>query len=82
MSDPDPSAGTTLPGFPTPSALDLEDLLDEIRTRAQGATRFQTRLASLLDAVVAMSSELDLAVVLSHVVESACALLDARYGAV
>ncbi|WP_312720652.1 GAF domain-containing sensor histidine kinase [Mobilicoccus sp.] len=82
MSDADPSTGPALPGLPTPSMLDLEDLLAEIRTRAHGATRFQTRLASLLDAVVAMSSELDLQVVLSHVVESACALLDARYGAV
>lgn len=82
MSDPDPTSGPALPGFPAPSTLDLEDLIAEIRTRAQGATRFQTRLASLLDAVVAMSSELDLKVVLSHVVESACTLLDARYGAV
>ncbi|GAB47846.1 sensor histidine kinase [Mobilicoccus pelagius] len=82
MTDPDPASGPALPGFPAPSMLDLEDLLAEIRTRAQGASLFQTRLASLLDAVVAMSSELDLKVVLSHVVESACALLDARYGAV
>lgn len=82
MSDPDATPGPPLRGFTRPSSLDLEDLFDEIRQRTQGASRSQTRLAALLDAVVAMSSELDLSVVLTQVIESACTLLEARYGAI
>lgn len=92
MSQPDESGlparsddrggpGHLTPQLPRPSALDLEDLLGEIRRRAQGARDSQERLGALLDAVVAISSNLDLSVVLAHVVESACTLLGARYGA-
>ena len=38
-------------------------------------------MRQLLDAVVAMSADLDLAEVLGRIVESATALVDARYGA-
>lgn len=62
-------------------ALDLEDLLDELRSRASLARGSQERLAGLLDAVVAVSSDLDLPEVLDRIVGAACALLDARYGA-
>ncbi|GAB3589177.1 two-component system sensor histidine kinase [Angustibacter peucedani] len=61
--------------------LELDDLLDELRSRAQAAVGAQARMTSLLDAVVAVSSELDLAQVLSRIVRSACDLVDARYGA-
>ncbi len=67
--------------MPLSSALDLEDLLSEIRLRAAGAREGQERLAGLLDAVVAVSSNLDLAAVLSRIVESACTLVQAQYGA-
>ncbi|MDO5626950.1 MAG: GAF domain-containing sensor histidine kinase [Mobilicoccus sp.] len=77
MTDP----STPRPAFPVPSSLDLEDLLAEIRVRAEGVTRSQDQLAALLDAVVAISSDLDLSVVLSQVVDSARTLLGARYGA-
>ena len=63
------------------SALDLDDLLDEVRARAGTARESQERLSSLLDAVVAVSSDLDLTDVLRRIVLSACALVDATYGA-
>lgn len=68
-------------GYLPPSSLDLDDLLHEIRTRAEGASRSQERLSALLDAVVAISSDLEMSVVLRQVVEAACTLLGARYGA-
>lgn len=82
MSEPDLPHLAGRATFTRPSSLDLEDLLSEIRHRARGATESQERLASLLDAVVAISSDLDLSLVLSHVIESACRLLGARYGAI
>ena len=63
------------------ASLELEDLLDELRSRASLARRSQDRLSQLLDAVVAVSADLDLAEVLGRIVESAAALVDARYGA-
>jgi signal transduction histidine kinase len=67
--------------WPQLGALDLEDLLGELRDRAALAMDAQRRLTSLLDAVVAVSSDLDLPVVLSHIVRAACQLVDARFGA-
>ena len=67
--------------WPGARSLELEDLLDELRTRASTARRSQERLSQLLDAVVAVSADLDLAEVLGRIVESAAALVDARYGA-
>ncbi|WP_353950211.1 GAF domain-containing sensor histidine kinase [Knoellia sp. S7-12] len=63
------------------SSLQLEDLLEELRARAGSARASQERMASLLDAVVAVSSNLDLADVLHRIVVSACELVDATYGA-
>ncbi|WP_226346119.1 sensor histidine kinase [Agilicoccus flavus] len=68
-------------GLAQAGSLHLDDLLAEIGRRAEGATRTTERLASLLDAVVAISSALDLRVVLERIVASACTLADARYGA-
>ena len=62
-------------------ALQLEDLLDELRARVAVSREAQRRMTGLLDAVVAVSSDLDLPVVLSRIVTSACELVDARYGA-
>jgi signal transduction protein with GAF and PtsI domain len=39
------------------------------------------RLSRLLDAVLSIASDLSLSVVLRRIVESACDLVDARYGA-
>jgi len=75
----------TVPGpskaWPGTSALELEDLLEEFRSRVSAARRSQERLGSLLDAVVAVSADLELSEVLGRIVQSACALVDAQYGA-
>ena len=63
------------------ATLDLDDLLGQIRARAEGAQQSRERLAGLLDAVVAVSSNLDLPTVLAQIVQSACVLVDATYGA-
>jgi len=62
-------------------AFDLDDLLEDLRNRAQASDRAQERLAALLEAVLAVSADLDLAEVLSRIVRCACELVDARYGA-
>ncbi len=63
------------------SGLDLDDLIEELRSRAGSARTAQERLRALLDAVVAVTSDLELAAVLRRIVESACQLVDATYGA-
>jgi signal transduction histidine kinase len=63
------------------AAFDLDGLLQELRDRAQASDRAQERLAALLDAVMAISADLDLNDVLTRIVRSACELVDARYGA-
>lgn len=67
--------------WPGASTLDIEDLLAEIRSRVTASRESQERLGALLDAVVAVSANLELAEVLSRIVRSACALVGARYGA-
>ncbi|MCU1538947.1 MAG: hypothetical protein JWP82_3298 [Humibacillus sp.] len=69
------------PAWPSTAALDLDDLVEELRSRAQTSVRAQHRLTALLDAVMAITAGLDLAEVLSRIVRSACELVDARYGA-
>jgi signal transduction histidine kinase len=69
------------PSWPGAKSLELEDILDELRTRASLARRSQERLSQLLDAVLAVSADLDLPEVLGRIVDSATALVDARYGA-
>jgi signal transduction histidine kinase len=63
------------------SALDLDDLLEELRARAGSSRAAQARMSALLDAVVAVSSDLELAAVLRRIVRAACELVDATYGA-
>jgi signal transduction histidine kinase len=74
-ADPGPSSIARLSG------LDLDDLIEELRSRAGSARTAQARLGALLDAVVAVTSDLELAAVLRRIVESACQLVDATYGA-
>jgi len=69
------------PSWLATATFDLEDLLQQLRERAQASDRAQERLAALLDAVMAVSADLDLADVLTRIVRSACDLVDARYGA-
>ena len=67
--------------FPSLSRVELDDLLTELRDRAGAVRQSHERLSGLLDAVVAVSSELDLAAVLERIVSTACLLVGARYGA-
>jgi len=71
------------PGSPWPVAatLDPVTLLNELRGREQASNRAQQRLTALLDAVMAVTADLELADVLARIVRSACELVDARYGA-
>lgn len=47
----------------------------------ESTDRFDARLQQLLDAMLTVGSDLSLATVLQRIVESACTLVDARYGA-
>lgn len=71
------------PGTPvaTVSTIDLDDLIEELRARAGSARATHQRMSALLDAVVAVSSDLELSAVLRRIVESACELVEAKYGA-
>jgi signal transduction histidine kinase len=60
---------------------DLDGLLGELGERASSASGAHARLGALLDAVVAVTSGLELADVLSRIIRAACSLVGARYGA-
>lgn len=70
---------------PTPSgptvALNPDLLLDELRSRALASSRAQERLTALLEAVMAVTADLELSEVLTRIVRSGCELVDAKYGA-
>ena len=55
--------------------------MEELRTRADSAQRSHAQFRGLLDAVTAISEDLELSEVLQRIVRSACALVNARYGA-
>ena len=80
-NQPAPTPATTPGPWPAARALDLDDLLDELRSRASSALRSQERLRDLLTAVVSVTTDLELAEVLGRIVDSAIALVDARYAA-
>ena len=62
-------------------ALDPDKMLDELRRREQASNRARQRLTALLDAVMAVTADLELADVLTRIVRSGCELVDAKYGA-
>jgi signal transduction histidine kinase len=68
-------------GWPDAAKLDLVTMLNEIRDREQAANRAQQRLTALLDAVMAVTADLELADVLTRIVHAACELVEAKYGA-
>jgi signal transduction histidine kinase len=76
-------SGTDGPASPRPAtaALDPDKLLDELRSREQASNRAQQRLTALLEAVMAVTADLELADVLTRIVRSACELVHAKYGA-
>jgi len=61
--------------------LRLDDLLAELQVRLQAVLSTRDRVQALLEAVVAVGSQLDLEVVLRQIVEAATGLANARYGA-
>jgi signal transduction histidine kinase len=61
--------------------LKLDDLLAELQVRLQAVLVTRDRVHGLLEAVVAVGSQLELAAVLRKIVEAAAGLVDARYGA-
>ncbi len=61
--------------------LRLDDLLSELQVRLADAVKTRDRVHALLDAVVAVGSNIELEVVLRQIVEAAVTLVDARYGA-
>lgn len=63
------------------STLKLDDLLEELRQRAENSAQEQARLSALLDAVIAITADLQLTEVLETIVTAACQLVDAKYGA-
>ncbi|MFC6599237.1 GAF domain-containing protein [Kitasatospora paranensis] len=58
-----------------------DDLLDELQARPVAAGGTRDRVHSLLEAVLAVGSDLELSQVLRHIVEAAVSLVDAEYGA-
>src|SRR5919107_5362261 len=63
------------------SRVRLDELLQEMLDRVGEVVTSRERLRALLDAVVGIGSDLDLRSTLQRIVESACALAGARYGA-
>ncbi|MEU9075494.1 GAF domain-containing sensor histidine kinase [Kitasatospora sp. NPDC004745] len=61
--------------------LRLDELLEELQWRIDAARGTRDRVHSLLEAVLAVGRELDLAQALHRIVEAAVDLVDARYGA-
>ncbi|WP_427017617.1 GAF domain-containing protein [Pseudarthrobacter sp. P1] len=79
MEDSQPHDGPTI--LPPSTVTRIEDLLKEFVSRAGELLHTQERMAGLLSAVVSIAEELSLDAVLRRVVESACHLLKADYGA-
>lgn len=63
------------------SRVRLDELLQETLDRVGEVVASRERLRALLDAVVGISTSLDLRSTLHSIVEAACGLLNARYGA-
>jgi two-component system, NarL family, sensor histidine kinase DevS len=63
------------------AALKLDELLLELMERLTEITKTRDRLQGLLDAVVAVGAGLELEGTLQRIVDTAVALVDARYGA-
>lgn len=69
------------PVLPGLDSLDLRSLLHEVTERVESVAALADRLQGLLQAVVAIGSQLDLGEVLRSIVETAAELADAQYAA-
>jgi signal transduction histidine kinase len=81
MPEEEPDASRLGIALPSLSRIELDDLLHEVLDRVQVVMSSRERLRALLDAVVAVGSDLDLHSTLERIVRAACRLADARYGA-
>jgi len=63
------------------SAMRLTELIEEVQERLSSVARAQSRVQHLLDAFLTVSTGLDLPSTLRRIVEAACDLVDAQYGA-
>jgi signal transduction histidine kinase len=77
---PEPHATPSL-GLTPLSRVRLDELLQEMLDRVGEVVTSRERLRALLDAVVGIGSDLDLRTTLQRIVEAACELAGARYGA-
>jgi signal transduction histidine kinase len=75
------SAGPHLETRSLRSQLRLDELLSELQGRLTTVLSTRDRAHGLLDAVLAVGSDLDLQTVLHRIVEAAVRLVDAKYGA-
>ena len=66
---------------PAAPQLRLDELLEGLQAQVAQVRATRDRVHTLLDAVLAIGSDLDLDVVLRRITESAVALVDAEYGA-
>ena len=69
------------PPHPVLPHLRLDELLSELQGRLQAVLSTRDRVHGLLEAILAVGSNLELEAVLRRIVEAAVALVDARYGA-
>ena len=67
--------------FPDVPKLELDELIEQLIDRARDVQRVQGRLRALLRAIETVAGDLSLELVLRNVVESACQLAGAQYGA-
>ena len=61
--------------------LRLDELLDELQNRLSDVRATRDRVRALLEAVLAVGSDLDLQTVLRRIAEAASTLVDAQYAA-
>ncbi|MGW7404090.1 sensor histidine kinase [Streptomyces sp. NPDC054833] len=66
---------------PAAPHLRLDELLEGLQAQVEQVRATRDRVHTLLDAVLAIGSDLDLDVVLRRITESAVSVVDARYGA-
>src|SRR3954468_22284655 len=78
---PDPSVPSEGLAFPSVARLELDELLDQLITRATEVKLTQGRLRGLLDATHHITAGLDLDDLVQRIVESARTLVGARYAA-
>ncbi|MGI8668133.1 MAG: GAF domain-containing protein, partial [Jatrophihabitans sp.] len=78
---PNDAAGAVQPLSVEGSRLELNELLAQLIGRAQDVMRTQSRLRGLLRANRTIVGDLALPVVLRRILEAACELVHARYGA-